>query len=160
MKLALLCVGKLKDDAERSIVSRYMERLGPMGGAVGLSAAGVVEIVESRASTPQARKRAEADELCKRLGADTKTVALDERGRMLTSEELADILRRWKDEGTRSAAFVIGGPDGLDPDFAKSADLHFSLGRITLPHGLARCVLAEQLYRAATLIAGHPYHRP
>jgi len=160
MKLALLCVGKLKDEAERAIVARYLERLGPMGAAIGLASAGVSEIMESRASAPQARKAAEAAELRKRLGADARTVALDGRGRMLTSEDLAETLRRWKDEGARQAAFVIGGPDGLDPTFVGDADLAFSLGRITLPHGLARAVLAEQLYRAATLIAGHPYHRP
>jgi 23S rRNA (pseudouridine1915-N3)-methyltransferase len=159
VKLSILCVGKLKDEAERAIVARYLERLGPMGGAVGLSSAGVAEIMESRAATPQARKAAEAAELRKRLGADAKAVALDEQGRTLSSEELAEILRRWNDEGARGAAFVVGGPDGLDPAFVKSADLAFSLGRITLPHGLARAVLAEQLYRAATLIAGHPYHR-
>jgi 23S rRNA (pseudouridine1915-N3)-methyltransferase len=159
MKLALLGVGKLKDDAERAIVARYMERLGQIGATVGLTSGGVAEIMESRAATPPARKTAEAAELLKRLAADAKSVALDERGRALTSEELADILRRWKDDGTRGATFVIGGPDGLDPAFVKTADLAFSLGRITLPHGLARAVLAEQLYRAATLIAGHPYHR-
>lgn len=159
MKLSILCVGKLKDEAERAIVARYLERLGPMGGPVGLSSAGVTEIMESRAATPQARKAAEAAELRKRLGPDTKAVALDEHGRTLSSEELADLVSRWNDEGARSAAFVIGGPDGLDPVFVKSADLAFSLGRITLPHGLARAVLAEQLYRAAALIAGHPYHR-
>jgi 23S rRNA (pseudouridine1915-N3)-methyltransferase len=160
MKLSLLCIGKLKDDAERAIVARYMDRLGPMGGAIGLSSGGIAEIMESRAAAPQARKAAEAAELRKRLGAEARIVALDERGRTLSSEELADILRRWKDDGAKSAAFVIGGPDGLDATFVGDADLAFSLGRITLPHGLARAVLAEQLYRAATLIAGHPYHRP
>jgi 23S rRNA (pseudouridine1915-N3)-methyltransferase len=159
VKLSILCVGKLKDEAERAIVARYMERLGPMGGPVGLSSAGVAEIMESRAATAPARKAAEAAELRKRLGPDAKIVALDEHGRALSSEELADILRRWNDEGERNAAFVIGGPDGLDPAFVKAADLALSLGRITLPHGLARAVLAEQLYRVATLIAGHPYHR-
>jgi 23S rRNA (pseudouridine1915-N3)-methyltransferase len=159
MKLALFCIGKLKDDAERAIVARYLERLGPMGAPVGLSSGGVAEMMESRASTGPARKAAEAAELRKRLDGVGKIVALDERGRSLSSEELAEILRRWKDEGARQAAFVIGGADGLDPAFTASADLALSLGRITLPHGLARAVLAEQLYRAATLMAGHPYHR-
>jgi 23S rRNA (pseudouridine1915-N3)-methyltransferase len=159
MRLDLLCIGKLKDDAERAIVARYLERAGQIGGTVGLAAGRVAEIMESRASTPQARKTAEAAELRKRMGADGKVVTLDERGRTLTSEELAGVLRRWKDEGTRNATFVIGGADGLDAALVSSADLALSLGRITLPHGLARAVLAEQLYRAATLIAGHPYHR-
>lgn len=86
-------------------------------------------------------------------------ILLDEKGRTLASEEFAHLLRRWQEEGVRNAALVIGGPDGLDRQLANEARLCLSLGRLTMPHGLARAVLAEQLYRAATILARHPYHR-
>lgn len=159
MKLALCCVGKLKDDAERAIVARYLERFAQVGAGLGLSWGGAIELLEARAPSAEARKAAEAAELRKRLAEGARTVALDERGRLLTSEEFARVLRRWQEEGARACAFLIGGPDGLDPALAKAADLTLSLGRMTMPHGLARAVLAEQLYRAATILARHPYHR-
>jgi 23S rRNA (pseudouridine1915-N3)-methyltransferase len=159
VKLNILCVGKLKEDAERSIVARYLERFGQIGAGMGLFFAGITELMESRAASADARKAAEATELRRRLPEGTRVVALDEHGRAMTSEEFAEILRRWQDEGARSVAFLIGGPDGLDQALVKDADLALSLGRLTLPHGLARVVLAEQLYRAATILARHPYHR-
>jgi 23S rRNA (pseudouridine1915-N3)-methyltransferase len=70
------------------------------------------------------------------------------------------MLGEWRDEGVRAVSFVIGGPDGLDPGFVQTANVSLSFGQLTLPHGLARVVLAEQLYRVATILAGHPYHRP
>lgn len=86
-------------------------------------------------------------------------IALDERGQAMTSAEFATLLAGWRDSGTRHLNIVIGGPDGLDAEFTRAAALTLSLGRMTLPHGLARAVLAEQLYRAASILAGHPYHR-
>ena len=159
MKLGLFCVGKLKDDAERAIVARYLERFGQIGAGLGFTWTGVTELIESRAGSAEARKSAEAAELRRRLPAEGRIIALDERGRSLTSEEFADILRRWQDEAVRAASLVIGGPDGLDPALVKDAHLALSLGRMTLPHGLARAVIAEQIYRAATILARHPYHR-
>ena len=159
MKLTLYCVGKLKEEPERAIVSRYLERFGQVGTGLGLTLGGVSEWIESRAASAQARKSAEAAELQKRLPAGARVIALDERGRSFTSEDFAGILRQWQDEGARDCVILIGGPDGLDPALAGSADLMLSLGKQTLPHGLARAVIAEQLYRAATILARHPYHR-
>jgi len=158
VKLTILCVGKLKEDPERALVARYLERFGQIGAGLGFGAASVTEIAESRALTSSERKTAEAAELKRRVG-EARIVALDERGRGLTSEEFAYLLRDWRDAGIRSTAFVLGGPDGLDSGFAKEAYLALSLGRLTMPHGLARVVLAEQVYRAATILARHPYHR-
>jgi 23S rRNA (pseudouridine1915-N3)-methyltransferase len=159
MKLGLLCVGKLKDDGERAIVARYLERFGQVGAGLGLSWTGTTELMESRADSAQARKSAEAADLRRRLPAEGRIIALDERGRSLSSEDFAETLRRWQEEGARVASLVIGGPDGLDSALAKEAHLTLSLGRMTLPHGLARAIIAEQLYRAATILARHPYHR-
>jgi 23S rRNA (pseudouridine1915-N3)-methyltransferase len=86
-------------------------------------------------------------------------VALDVRGKALTSEAFARALAEVRDGGAKTMAILIGGPDGLAPAVLQAARLKVSLGAITLPHGLARIVLAEQLYRAATILAGHPYHR-
>jgi 23S rRNA (pseudouridine1915-N3)-methyltransferase len=86
-------------------------------------------------------------------------VALDERGRDFNSQDFARWLGTRQDAGARHAAFLIGGPDGHGAEVLAAAALQLCLGRLTLPHGLARAVLAEQLYRAATILAGHPYHR-
>jgi len=87
------------------------------------------------------------------------TVALDEHGRSLSSEAFAQWIAERRDGGAKTLAFLIGGPDGHSTEALKPATLKLSLGTMTLPHGLARVVLAEQLYRAATILAGHPYHR-
>ena len=108
---------------------------------------------------PERQVEAEAEELLAAVPPGAALVALDERGRDLTSEALADQLGRWRDEGARAAAFLIGGPDGLGAAARERASLVLSLGRMTWPHMLVRAMLAEQLYRATTILAGHPYHR-
>jgi len=100
----------------------------------------------------------EAKRIRAALPAQSLCVALDERGTQLASRELADRLLDWRMSG-RDLAFVIGGADGLDAQIKADAALLWSLSRLTLPHGLVRVVLAEQLYRAATIVQGHPYHR-
>lgn len=89
----------------------------------------------------------------------SRTVLLDERGDDLSSEELADLLRGWREDGVREARFVIGAADGHSREERERADRLLSFGRATWPHLLARAMLAEQLYRALTILAGHPYHR-
>jgi 23S rRNA (pseudouridine1915-N3)-methyltransferase len=159
MKLTILCVGRLKDDAEAAIVARYIERVSQIGAQFGLGPATVIDLPESRARTAPERKMAEAAALRKRIPAGAQIFALDERGRTFSSADFSAKLREARDFGLKNLCFIIGGPDGLDPDFVREADLAISFGRMTLPHGLVRAVLAEQLYRAATIIAGHPYHR-
>ena len=88
-----------------------------------------------------------------------RTVLLDERGSDLTSREFATILERWRDEGVREARFVLGAADGHSREEREDADLLLAFGKATWPHLLARAMLAEQLYRATTIVAGHPYHR-
>jgi 23S rRNA (pseudouridine1915-N3)-methyltransferase len=159
MKIDLLCVGRLKDEAERQIVTRYLERFQQFAAPLGFAAPAMTELTESRAKSPKERKTAEAAELRKKLKDGARVIALDERGQAMTSADFATLLAAWRDGGTRHLNIVIGGPDGLDAEFARAAALTLSLGRMTLPHGLARAVLAEQLYRAASILAGHPYHR-
>lgn len=159
MKLVIAAVGRLKDGPERLLFDRYAGRLQSAGRAVGLGPLTVIELSESRAALAPARKALEAAELLGRAPGNARLAALDETGCALTSLAFAGRLRTWRDAGASCAAFLLGGPDGHGQDVLDRADLALSLGPMTLPHGLARVVLAEQLYRAATLLAGHPYHR-
>ena len=159
MKFVILCIGRLKGQEEQSLVTRYLERLAQIGGQQGFAAPELVELSESRARTPEQRKKEEAIELRKKIPAGGAVYALDERGRTLSSLEFSNSIKTARDSGIRHLSLVIGGPDGLDQDFSRNASLTLSFGRMTLPHGLVRVVLAEQLYRAVTIMAGHPYHR-
>jgi 23S rRNA (pseudouridine1915-N3)-methyltransferase len=159
MKIDLLCVGRLKDEPERLIVARYLERFHHFAAPLGFAGPVMTELTESRAKSPRERKSAEAAELRRKLKEGARVIALDERGQAMSSADFAALLAGWRDDGARHLNIVIGGPDGLDAEFARAAALNLSLGRMTLPHGLARAVFAEQLYRAASILAGHPYHR-
>ncbi len=116
--------------------------------------------VEARgAAKGSARRGQEAKLLLKALGDDAFPVALDGKGVQLTSEELARRMETWQDQGVRELAFLIGGAGGLDAEVLERAEFSLSLGAMTWPHLLARVMLAEQLYRAASILSGHPYHR-
>jgi 23S rRNA (pseudouridine1915-N3)-methyltransferase len=158
MKLTIAAVGRLKDGGERVLVDRYVSRLaGARGGALGPVLER--ELPESRAGTATERRDDEARRLLAAVAGCDVIVALDERGRDFNSQDFARWLGTRQDAGARHAAFLIGGPDGHGAEVLAAAALQLCLGRLTLPHGLARAVLAEQLYRAATILAGHPYHR-
>jgi len=159
MRISLIAVGRLKDSAERGLADRYIDRFEKLGRQLGLGPLDEVELGESRAQTAPARRDDEAVAMLGRVSARARIVALDAGGKQMTSEDFAALLASWRDDAVPAAAFLIGGPDGHGPAVAGAADLTLSLGRMTLPHGLARVVLAEQLYRAATILAGHPYHR-
>lgn len=117
------------------------------------------ESESSRAVTAQARRMAEAETLLKPVPGGWPLVMLDETGKDLGSEAFAARLGQWQDEGLPGVAFLIGGPDGLDPDLRARASLALAFGRATWPHLLVRGMLLEQLYRARTILDGHPYHR-
>ncbi len=158
MKLAVIAVGRLKAGPERDLVERYRERLEATGRPAGFTGLDLVELPESRARRDADRKAEEAGALLARAGA-AAIVAFDERGRSPTSEAFAARLGAWRDEGRPGAAFVIGGPDGLDESVRRRADLVVSFGSLTLPHQIVRALVLEQLYRAVTILTGHPYHR-
>lgn len=159
MRLTVAAIGRLKAGPERDLAGRYEDRLRRSGAALGFELRPLVEEAESRAGSPLERKRDEAARLAARLPERSAIVCLDETGRHLSSQDFADALAAFRDNGTRDLAFVIGGPDGLDPAFRSAAADVLALGRMTWPHGIARVLLAEQLYRATTILAGHPYHR-
>jgi 23S rRNA (pseudouridine1915-N3)-methyltransferase len=141
------------------LAARYIVRAAAAGPAAGFSSVALREIEASRAGRPADRKRDEARALRNLLTARAAVFAFDEAGARITSREFAAALARTRDEGFASAALVIGGPDGLDAAFLGSASLAVSLGSMTWPHQLARAMAAEQIYRAFTILSGHPYHR-
>jgi len=159
MRLIIAAVGRLKDGAERDLLAKYRERFEGLAKRLGLAPVAWHEIGESRAADAGKRREEEGAALLKLVREAEFLIALDERGKPLTSETFAKTLAKVRDGGAKAAGIIVGGPDGLGPAVRDAAHLQFSLGAITLPHALARIVLAEQLYRAATILAGHPYHR-
>ncbi|WIY52608.1 23S rRNA (pseudouridine(1915)-N(3))-methyltransferase RlmH [Devosia sp. YIM 151766] len=158
MRVAIAAVGRMKNGPERELVARYLDRAAAAGRPLALTGFAIAETSESRAGSASSRKLEEARALRAAL-PEGVVVALDERGQSLTSDAFAHRLGRWRDDGRPAVSFVIGGADGLDPELVKAADLVVSFSPMVWPHQLVRIMLAEQLYRATTILAGHPYHR-
>ncbi len=159
MRISLFAVGRLKSGPEKDLASRYLDRFSKTGPAVGLEFSRLIEVPESRASNADTRKKEEAAILQKSLPEGGLLVLLDERGKSMDSESFAQMIGRFNDSGKRDMLIAIGGADGLDPELQSRADAVVNLGIMTWPHQLVRILIAEQLYRAVTIIAGHPYHR-
>lgn len=155
MRVHICAVGRLRSGPERDLLDDYLTRFDRTGRSLGLGPATVNE-VEDRKGGGMA---AEAGLLDRAIPKGAVTVALDERGKLLTSPDFADLLGRWRDEGRGDAAFVIGGADGIAPELRQQADFKLSFGKMVWPHMLVRVMLAEQLYRAASILSGAPYHR-
>ena len=159
MRLSIAAIGKLKDKGEIDLVHRFAKRIDGAGRTLALGPLALLELSESRASDTEARKNDEARRLLAAVSNADRRVVLDERGKLLGSAQFAAAIVSARDGGTRELAFLIGGPDGHGEAARQSADLLLSLGPMTLPHALARAIVAEQIYRAITIIGGHPYHR-
>ena len=159
MRISLFAVGRLKTGPEKDLASRYLDRFAKAGPAIGLELAKLVEVQESRASNSDTRKREEAGMLEKALPDGAVLLLLDERGKTFDSKGFANLIGRYRDDGKRDLMLAIGGADGLDPDLRSKADVVLNLGAMTWPHQLVRILIAEQLYRAVTILSGHPYHR-
>ena len=155
MRIHICAVGRLRTGPERELIDDYLTRFGRTGRPLGLGPAAVHETDERKGGG----MTAEAALLERSIPNRALVVALDERGKLLTSPQFADHLARWRDDGRGDVAFVIGGADGIAPDLRDRADFRLSLGHMVWPHMLARVMLAEQLYRAASILAGLPYHR-
>ncbi len=160
MRLALICVGRMKAGPERELFERYFKRLAEASRAVGISSVDLREIPESRARRPEDRRVEESAAIRAAAPAGSALVALDERGQSPTSEQWAADLAATRDASRPTYAVVIGGPDGLDPALRDAAHRTIGFGAMTWPHQLVRVMAAEQLYRAITILSGHPYHRP
>nr|WP_227754297.1 23S rRNA (pseudouridine(1915)-N(3))-methyltransferase RlmH [Stagnihabitans tardus] len=150
----MIAVGRLRSGPEKAMVEDYLLRFERTGRALGLGPVSVLE-VEDKKNLGMA---AEGELISRALPAGAALVTLDERGRVMSSPEFADVLARFRDAG-RDMAFVIGGADGIDPGVRARAEVSVSFGAMVWPHMLVRVMLAEQLYRAAGILAGTPYHR-
>ena len=158
MRIVVAAVGRLKRGAESDLGERYLARAAKSGRIIGLRSLEVVEIAESRARDAQRRMLEESIALANVIPKGAVTVLLDPRGESIDSHSFAKRLGAWNDAG-RDVAFVIGGPDGLAPTLADQAGLRLAFGTQTWPHQLVRVMLLEQIYRAVTILSGHPYHR-
>jgi 23S rRNA (pseudouridine1915-N3)-methyltransferase len=158
MRILVAAVGRLKRGPEQDLAERYRERAVKSGRGIGVRSVEIIEIAESRAREAQRRMLEESIALANIIPKDAATVLLDPRGEALDSSGFTKRLRGWNDGG-RNVAFVIGGPDGLAPTLSDQADLHLAFGALTWPHQLVRIMLLEQIYRATTILSGHPYHR-
>jgi 23S rRNA (pseudouridine1915-N3)-methyltransferase len=158
MRIVVAAVGRLKRGPEVELAERYRERAVKSGRGIGLRSLDIVEIAESRARDTQRRMLEESIALANVIPENAATVLLDPRGETLDPNSFVKRLRGWNDGG-RDVVFVIGGPDGLAPTLSEKADLHLAFGALTWPHQLVRIMLLEQIYRAITIMSGHPYHR-
>jgi len=158
MRVGIVAVGRMKQGPERELLARYLERAANGGKSLGFSGFAVTELSESRAGSAAARKAEEAKAIAAHT-ENTVNICLDEHGVGVSSEDFARRLQRWRDDGKPGVTFIIGGADGLDPDLVRKTSLVLSFSPLTWPHQLVRVMLAEQLYRATTILSGHPYHR-
>lgn len=155
MRVHLCAVGRIRSGPERALVDDYLKRFDRSGRALGLGPAAEHEVEDRRGGG----REAEAELLARAVPAGALLAVLDERGRVMSSPEFAGVLGGWRDAGRSDVAFVIGGADGIAPALRARAEFALSFGQMVWPHMLVRVMLAEQLYRAASILAGAPYHR-
>ena len=142
------------------MLDRYLERASAMARSVGLTGVAMREMAESAARLPADRRLQESQALRRDMPPDATTLVFDERGQPVSSAAFAELIGAARDAGRPAMVLVIGGPDGIDPALRDSADRAIAYGAATFPHQLVRIMAAEQIYRAMTILAGHPYHRP
>jgi 23S rRNA (pseudouridine1915-N3)-methyltransferase len=159
MRLVVVCIGRLKQGPERELAERYRERFEDIGRKLGFRGLEVHEIPESRARDTASRIAEEAAAMSALIPPESVLVALDERGENLDSAAFARHVGRWRDQSAGKVFFAIGGADGLSPELQRKANLRIAFGSATWPHQMVRVMLLEQIYRAGTILAGHPYHR-
>ena len=156
MRVHLCAIGRIRaDQPERALIDDYQTRFNRTGKPLALGPLSEVEVEDKKGGGMEA----EADLLLRAVPSGALLVTMDERGKVMSSPEFAAQLARWRDEGRQDVAFVIGGADGIAPGLRDRAAFSISFGRMVWPHMLVRVMLAEQLYRAANILAGGPYHR-
>jgi 23S rRNA (pseudouridine1915-N3)-methyltransferase len=159
MRLTVIAIGRLKQGPERELAERYRGRFDDIGRKLGFRGLDVHDIPESRSRDAATRMAEEAVAITALIPEKSILVTLDERGDNIDSAAFARHLGRWRDESVPGTVFVIGGADGLSPDLQRRAKLRIAFGKATWPHQMVRFMLLEQIYRAATILSGHPYHR-
>ncbi|MFW2541079.1 23S rRNA (pseudouridine(1915)-N(3))-methyltransferase RlmH [Primorskyibacter sp. 2E107] len=155
MRIHLCVVGRLRAGPERTLIDDYIKRFDRTGRALSLGPVSVHEVDERKGGG----MAGEADLLRRAIPSGAKLCCLDERGTLMSSPQFSDWMGRVRDDGAGDLAFVIGGADGIDPGLRAEANLSLSFGQMVWPHMMVRVMLTEQLYRAASIMAGSPYHR-
>jgi len=155
MRVHIAAVGRLRNGPERALIDDYLTRFDRAGRALGLGPARESQVEDRKGGGMSG----EAALLEKAIPTGALLCILDERGRTMSSPDFANQIARWRDDGRQDLAFAIGGADGLDPALRDRADFALGFGAMVWPHMLVRVMLAEQLYRAASILAGSPYHR-
>ncbi len=155
MRVQICAVGRLRKGPEKALIDDYLDRFAKSGRALGFGPAALIEVEDKKGGG----RAGEAALLARAVPKGALICTMDERGKVLSSPEFAALLASWRDQGRQDVAFVIGGADGIDPGLRAKATASISLGKMVWPHMLARVMLAEQLYRAASILAGAPYHR-
>jgi len=159
MRVLIAAVGRLKQGPERELAAVYRKRADAIGRNLGLRDFEIVEIRDSRAPDAERRRTEESIAIANVIPERAIVAILDERGESLDSAAFAALLRMWRAENRPAVCFVIGGADGLAQSLRERAKVKLAFGAVTWPHQLMRIMLLEQLYRAGTILAGHPYHR-
>jgi 23S rRNA (pseudouridine1915-N3)-methyltransferase len=159
MRIIVAAIGRLKRGPETELSERYRKRAAQTGRSLGLRDIEIIEIRESRAAEPGKRMLEESIALANVVPSGAVTVLLESRGENIDSASLAAQLAKWRSNDRPAVVFMIGGADGLSSNLREKAELRLSFGAATWPHQLVRVMLLEQLYRATTILTGHPYHR-
>ncbi|MCO4843000.1 MAG: 23S rRNA (pseudouridine(1915)-N(3))-methyltransferase RlmH [Yoonia sp.] len=155
MRVHICAVGRLRKGPERDLYDDYLTRFDRTGRALALGPAQLIEVEDKKGGGMPA----EAALLERAIPTGSLICVMDERGKLQSSPQFAETLGNWRDQGRQDVAFVIGGADGIDPSLRDRADASLSFGKMVWPHMLVRVMLAEQLYRAASILSGGPYHR-
>lgn len=159
MQINILAIGRMKKGSDTDLYNRYIERLKFSAKNQGFFFNKLIEIPESQKNNPLERKKEEAEKIISFLKLHDFIVFFDEKGKNYSSKEFSDLLEKKKNTGKKSSLFIIGGADGFSKDLYSKMETIISFGKMTFPHQLVRILLAEQLYRAMTILGNHPYHR-
>lgn len=159
MRVEIIAVGRMKPGPEKDLFDNFAKRFDGQGKALSLGPLALTEVEEKKNLGRTELATREGEKVLQAIPKGAKLIVLDERGRSLKSKEFSQMLGLWRDESAPACAFVIGGAGGLSDEVRNRADFKLSFGNQTWPHMMARVMLCEQLYRAATILAGHPYHR-
>lgn len=159
MRLLVLAVGHARGTSEGALTDDFIGRAHAFGRKLGFTAVTIEEVAISKLREAKARIAEEGERLAQRLPQGAHAIFLDARGKGMTSEDFAEMLGAMRDAGARDLVFLIGGPDGLDPGPSVKSSRSLAFGPQTWPHLMVRAMLSEQIYRALTILGGHPYHR-
>ena len=159
MQISILAIGRLKAGPEQELYDRFADRIRKSGKSLHISDLTLTEITESKSPDKSRRMKDEADLLLSAAGEGAQIILLDERGKDVSSRDFADLLMKYRDDGANRLCFAIGGPDGHGEAIKQGSVRSIRLGSMTWPHQIVRILLVEQIYRAITILSGHPYHR-